>query len=64
MSVGFSDFATIGTQLDQETPLALVHAASEADAERVSALVLDACKVSAKRPDERAVVIERLTANS
>ena len=63
MSVGFSDFVTIGTRLDKETPLALVHAASEADAERVSALVLGACTVSAEAPEERPVVVERLTAN-
>ena len=64
LSVGFSDFATIGTKLDQETPLAVVHAANEADAEKVSGLVLDACTTSEGAPAERPVVAERLTGNS
>ena len=64
LSVGFSDFAAIGTKLDQETPLAVVHAANEADAEKVTGLVLDACTTSEEAPAERPVVVERLTGNS
>ena len=33
LSVGFSDIASIGTRLDTERPLAVIHAASEADAD-------------------------------
>lgn len=64
MSVGFSEFASIGTQLDADTPLAVVHAASAADAERVATLLLDACTVSPEPPAARPVVTERLAANS
>ena len=64
LSVGFSDFATIGTKLDQETPLAVVHAANEADVEKVTGLVFDACTTSEEAPAERPVVVERLTGNS
>ena len=64
MSVGFSDIATVGTRLDQDTPLAVVHAANEADAERVAALVIDACTLSEEAPASRPVVVERMTAIS
>jgi thymidine phosphorylase len=64
MAVGFSEFAPLGTRLDQETPLALVHAASEADAEKVTALVLDACTTSSEAPAPNPVIAEILTANS
>ncbi|MGI9271815.1 MAG: thymidine phosphorylase [Woeseiaceae bacterium] len=64
MSVGFSEFATIGSQLDQDRPLAVVHAASEADADKVEALVLSACTMSSEVPATRPVVAEILTRNS
>lgn len=64
MSVGFSQFASLGTQLDEQTPLAIVHAANEADAEKVTALVLDACTTSAEVPEPNPVIAEILTANS
>ena len=64
MAVGFSEFAPLGTRLDDETPLALVHAASEADAEKVTALVLDACTTSSEAPAPNPVIAEILTANS
>ena len=64
MSVGFSDFACIGTQLDRETPLAVVHAASEADADKVSALLLDACTTGSVAAGKSPVIAEILTGNS
>ena len=61
MSVGFSDFASIGTQLDRDTPLAVVHAASETDADKVSALLLDACTTSSVAAGKSPVIAEILT---
>ena len=60
LSVGFSDFAGIGTELDADTPLAVVHAASEADAERASENLLDAVTIGETEPSERPVIIEIL----
>jgi thymidine phosphorylase len=64
MSVGFSEFATIGTRLDSETPLAVVHAASEADADKVSALLLNACTTGSVAAGKSPVIAEILTGNS
>ena len=36
LSVGFSDIAPTGTELDSNTPLAVIHAASEAAADRLN----------------------------
>ena len=58
LSVGFTDIAPIGTLLDKETPLAIVHAASEDDAIQAEQLLLDACEVGEKAPIERPVVYE------
>jgi thymidine phosphorylase len=64
MAVGFSEFAPLGTQLDEHRPLAFVHAANEAAAEKVSALVLDACTTSSEAPEPNPVIVEVLSANS
>ena len=58
LSVGFSDFASIGTLLDTQTPLAIVHAASEGDAVQAEKLLLDACEVGEDVPAETRVVAE------
>ena len=58
LSVGFTDIASIGTLLDKETPLAIVHAATEDDAIQVEQLLLDACEVGEKAPIKRPVVAE------
>ena len=42
LAVGFSNIARIGTLLDEQTPLAIVHAADESDAERARASLLAA----------------------
>ena len=60
LSVGFSDFSPVGTKLDRERPLVVIHAASEADADIAAQNVLAACKTSDVAPDERAVVCEIL----
>ncbi len=64
LSVGFSDVAAIGTQLDQHIPLAVIHAASEADAERAESNLRAACKLADSAPGPRPVVAEILTGNS
>jgi thymidine phosphorylase len=61
LSVGFSDIAPIGTELDRDTPLAVIHAASEADAEAVENSLLAAVTLAETAPAERPVIIEILT---
>lgn len=63
MSVGFSQFASLGTALDSNTPLAMVHAASDADADKVEAMLLKACKTGAKAPTGNPIIAEILTGN-
>lgn len=61
LSVGFSQVAPIGAQLDADMPMALVHAASEADADRAEHALLDAFRLGDSGAAERAVVYEILT---
>lgn len=58
LAVGFADIAPIGTTLDSERPLCVVHAASEADADRAAQNVLRACKTADSAPASRAVIVE------
>ena len=61
LSVGFSDIASIGTELDADTPLAVVHAASEADADRAVDSLLAAVTTGETAP-RRAPVIHEILA--
>ena len=62
LSVGFSDIAPIGTELDPgRKPLAVIHAASEADAEAAENNLLAAVTLAEIAPAERPVIIEILT---
>ena len=61
LSVGFEKVARIGTLLDNETPLAIVHAASEDDAKSAERLLLDACTRRDEPPEERPVICERVS---
>ena len=61
LSVGFSDIAPIGTELSGERPLAVVHAASDADAEQAERNLLAAVTCGENRPAKRPVVSEILT---
>ena len=61
LSVGFSDIASIGTLLDEHTPLAVVHAASEDDAVRAEQHVLDACTTGDTAPPKQTVIHEILS---
>jgi thymidine phosphorylase len=64
MAVGFSQFAALGTELDQQTPLCVVHAANEADADKVATLVLEACTTGTEALPANPIIKEILTANS
>ncbi len=61
LSVGYSEIAPIGTRLDGDTPLAVVHAASEQDADKAEQNLLAACELSDSAPRERPVIYEILT---
>ena len=61
LSVGFSDFACVGMRLDGETPLAIIHAASEDAATHCEQLLLEACTTSEEPPQERPAVYERMS---
>jgi len=61
LSVGLADVAQIGSQVDDERPLALIHAASADDAERAADFVRSACQVSDTAPESTPVIHESLT---
>ncbi len=61
LSVGFSDVARIGTLLDGETPLAIVHAASDNEAQRAGQLLLDACSIQDEPPETQPAIVERMS---
>jgi thymidine phosphorylase len=58
LSVGFSDIASIGTLLDENTPLAVVHAASDADAAQAEAMFREACVITVDAPETAPVISE------
>ena len=62
LAVGLSEFAPLGATLDAETPLTIVHAASEDAAERAEREVLAACEIGTGEPDVRDAVFEIMTA--
>ncbi|MBT8094052.1 MAG: thymidine phosphorylase [Gammaproteobacteria bacterium] len=61
LSVGFSDIAPVGAALDSNTPLAVIHAASDGDAEQAEANLLAAVTTGDDAPAERPVIREILT---
>lgn len=61
LAVGFSAIAPVGTRLDDDTPLAIVHAASDSDADRAEQNLLAACSLGETAPPARPVIIEILT---
>ena len=61
LSVGFTDIAAIGTAVDRGHPLAVVHAASEADAQRAIHNMRSACTITPSPPPPRPVVYETLS---
>jgi thymidine phosphorylase len=63
LSVGFSDIVSVGTLLDSNTPLAVIHAADESDAAKAEALLLAACTTGSEAPQETPIIAEILTGN-
>ncbi len=61
LAVGFSDIAPTGAELDSSTPLAVIHAASEADADQAEQNLLAAISLGDEAPRERPVICEILT---
>ncbi|WP_284162671.1 thymidine phosphorylase [Frigidibacter sp. SD6-1] len=59
-AVGLSDLAPIGEPVAAGEAFALVHAASDADAERAVAEVLAAYRIAPEAPDEPELIIERI----
>ena len=60
-AVGFSEFATVGSKLDKDRPMAIIHAASDDDADIATRNLLSACQVGDTAPEMRAVISEILT---
>jgi thymidine phosphorylase len=60
LSVGFTEFAAVGTLLDSERPLAIVHAASEQDADAAERNLLAACRSTGDAPEATPVIYEIL----
>ncbi|MCI0517419.1 MAG: thymidine phosphorylase [Woeseiaceae bacterium] len=63
LSVGFSNFAPIGTYLDSNVPLAIVHAANSAKAERAADLLRCACTIADSKPPARPVIYDSIAAD-
>ena len=61
LSVGFSGIASVGTELDKNTPLAVVHAASEDAAANAEKNLLAAVTLGDEIPPRRPVICEILT---
>ena len=61
LAVGFSEIAPIGAELGKERPLAVVHAASEADADTAAENLQKACKTALAAATERPVIYDVLT---
>lgn len=59
-SVGLSDLAGIGEDVSRDLPLAIVHAATEADADAAVAAVRAAYVIAAAAPDEVPLVMDRI----
>ena len=60
LSVGFTRIAAVGTLLDSDRPLAVVHAATDADAEAAEKNLLAACRLSRETPEPRPVICQIL----
>lgn len=62
LSVGFAEVIPIGTAVDADTPLAVVHAASEQDAARAADILRNACTITDEAPAARPVILKMLAA--
>jgi len=60
LSAGFTEIVSIGSAVDRERPLAVVHAATEADAQRAILNLRAACTIASSPPSSRPVIYETL----
>jgi thymidine phosphorylase len=60
LSVGFTDVVPTGSPVDRARPLAMVHAATEADAQRAIHNLRSACTIASSAPPSRPVIYETL----
>jgi thymidine phosphorylase len=61
LSVGFTGVIPVGTSVDRQAPLCIVHAASREAAQRAAAAYREACTVSNVKPEARPMVLEKLS---
>lgn len=62
LSVGLTNKAPIGTWVDKERPLALIHASSTESAEAAATMIRQACQIADTQPSARPVIGRILTA--
>jgi thymidine phosphorylase len=60
LSVGFTDIVPISSAVERSRPLAVVHAASEADAQRAIENLRAACTITSSPPPSRPMIYETL----
>ena len=63
LSVGLTEVAPIGSAVDKERPLAVIHASSDDAARIAAAMIRDAYAISEGPPPERPVIYKTLTAD-
>ena len=63
LSVGFADLVPIGTRLERDSTLAIVHAANPDSAEHAGHMLLEACTISDDPPAGRPVVLDTMVAD-
>jgi thymidine phosphorylase len=59
-SVGLSDVIDVGAQIRAGSPLCIVHAASDADADTAIDMVRRAIRIGDRAPADRPVIMERI----
>ncbi|HSN51083.1 MAG TPA: thymidine phosphorylase [Woeseiaceae bacterium] len=64
LSVGFTQVAAVGSVLDNERPLAVVHAATAADADAAAENLLAACRFATEAPGAKPIIYEILEGNA
>lgn len=64
LSVGYSDFLPIGCRIERGDAIAQVHAATQTAADKAAEDLLKAVSLSEEAPDERPLLLERITAKA
>lgn len=63
LSVGLTKVASIGSTVDKERPLAVIHASSDDAAQLAAAMIREAYEISESPPAERPLIYNTLTAD-